>query len=334
MQRIVRNGWRQLSVLVVLLIALIFLVRNLFVMQVLQADSAQMLAHYHDEVSSPQIEQPVRGTIIDYNGMPLVNTVTVFKLGAYPSLIDNKQRAAHAITNIIFPLPAGHAASAAAQVAHQKHYTAILAQLSLSYSYVCLAGDDSFTCPLQQDISTPQADQIRGLKMAGFDLEARNQPNYPNGPVAAHVLGFVNYIYPKGQAVDQGRYGLEQYYNNLLRGVSGHVAIRQDTLGDLVRVGPGSNTAGLQGAQLRLWIDSYIQYQVEQILFQTVQKWNAQSGTVVVERPSDGAILAMASWPRYEPRHWQDIVKANPHNGSTRFLNPAVSNIYDPGSTF
>lgn len=337
MRRIARRGWRQLSVLAALLLALAYLIHSLFVMQVLQAGNVQMLAQYRDEVSSPQTEQPVRGTIVDANGLPLVNTVTVFKLGAYPYLVTNKAQAARAITNIIFPLPqvGTPRALAAARKAQQKHYARILHKLNeTQYNYVCLAGDDSYTCPLQDDISTQQANEVSNLKMAGFDLEARNRPNYPNGPVAAHVLGFVNYTYPKGQAVDQGQYGLEEYYNSLLRGIAGHVAVRQDTQGDTIRVGPGSNTAAQQGAQLRLYLDSYIQYKVEHILFQTIQSTGAHSGTVVVERPSDGAILAMASWPRYDPGKWQDILKADPTNGFNRFKNPAISDEYEPGSTF
>src|ERR1039457_843235 len=104
MQRLVRQGWRQMSVLVALLLALTYLLRSLFTIQVLDAGSAGMLQHYRDEVASPQTQQPIRGTIVDANGMPLVNTVTVFKLGAYPALIGDRVRAASLITNIIAPL--------------------------------------------------------------------------------------------------------------------------------------------------------------------------------------------------------------------------------------
>jgi cell division protein FtsI/penicillin-binding protein 2 len=226
MQRLVRQGWRQLSVLVALLLALTFLLRSLFTIQVLDAGSAGMLQHYRDEVASPQSQQPIRGTIVDANGMPLVNTVTVFKLGAYPLLIDAADRSqdAASITNIIAPLqlPTGTMAHnkkaiAAARKLYQQYYSQIYAKFKEPYSYVCLAGDDSGTCPVHSDVTLDQANAVRALKLPGFDLEARSRPDYPNGALAGQVLGFVNYIYPEGQAVDQGRYGIEEAYNSLLR---------------------------------------------------------------------------------------------------------------------
>lgn len=344
MRRIAHHGWRQLLVLLVLLLTLSLLVKNLFVLQVLQAGSATMLQHYREEVVSPQVQQPRRGTIVDARGISLVATVPVYKLGAYPELIAarNKVRAARAITEIIAPLQLAPTldvrAAGTMRAAHHRLYEAILAQLNKPYPYVCLAGDDSDTCPLHEDISTPQHDRVINLKLPGFDLELRSKPDYPNGGLASQILGFVNYVYPYGQAEDTGNYGLEEFYNQQLRGVSGRVSERQDTAGNIVRVGL-TDAAAQQGAQLRLWMDSFVQLTLERMLRDTVKRFNATGGSVVVERPSDGAVLAMTSVPSYDPRTWQKSLKKTQIGGQTVFTNPnfqnaAVSGQYEPGSTF
>jgi len=352
MRSIARHGWRQMVVLVTMLLILAFLGRNLFMMQALQASDSEMLRHYNAEISAPQVAQPTRGTIFDSNGMPLVTTVAVFKLGAWPPAIAEKDRPGEAgqIANILFPIPVpaqDRGATLRAQIAYEEHYKAILTQLSAPWSYVCLAGDDSPTCPLRDDISKATADKLYALKLPGIDLERRSKPYYPNGAVASQVLGFVKYVYPEDQgkpatqAVDLGQYGLEAYYNDQLGGVPGHVSIRHDTLGDTIRVGPGSDMASREGAQLRISIDSYVQhYIVERTLAQAVQQYNALSGTIVVERPSDGAVLAMASLPTYDPRHWQSLLHryGDARHGysytNSDFANPAISDMYEPGSAF
>src|SRR5947209_4938876 len=104
-------------------------------------------------------------------------------------------------------------AIAKAKATYRQHYQAILDQLSASWNYVCIAGDDSPTCPFQDDITRTTANTIVGrvnaLGVSGISLEPRIQPSYPNGPLAAQVLGYVDYQYPNGQPVDTGQYGLQ-----------------------------------------------------------------------------------------------------------------------------
>ena len=331
MRRIALRGWRHLVVLLVMLLVLSMLIRNLFAMQVLQADSTLMEHRYREEVVVAAGRQPVRGTIVDANGMTLVDTITVYKIGALPKLIaaHERSRVAKAVAAILFPIPSH--AGAAARAAHAKGYRAVLAQLSRSVPYICLAGDDSESCALRDDVSKAAADAIQtamgNLKVVALDYEPRSKASYPNGPLAAQVLGFVKYRYPNGKpgpAIDEGLYGLEENYNDLLSDI---------------RATGGAGGTLPQGATLKLTLDSYIQLLVEQDLQSVLDRYNAESGTIIVERPSDGAILAMASNPGYDARHWQQSLQ---HFGSGRggydtnpnFVNPAVSAQYEPGSTF
>ena len=313
-----------------MLLVFSLLAQNLVKLQVLRAGDKQLQGYYALDVAAPQGQQPPRGTIVDANGTPLVSTITVYKLAASPKYVIEKATTARLVTDILFPvrLPSGtrghdHKVIAHARAAYRKHYEAILAQLEVPVGYVCLAGDDSYTCPAKFDITRSTADKITNLGLPGLSLEPRNQPSYPNGSLAAQVLGYVTYTYPNGQPVDTGQYGLQQYYDNILRSAPSQ-----------------TSSAPQPGATLKLTLDSYVQLLVEQDLANVVHKFGAVGGTIIVERPSDGAIVAMASTPGYDPNHWQQIVnRYNQHSTQGKssfsaFINPATSQQYEPGSTF
>src|SRR5665213_477248 len=107
-----------------------------------------------------------------------------------------------------------------------------------------------------------------------------------------------------------------------------------------VAPGCGADAAPQPGATLHTTIDSYVQWFVEQDLAQAVKQYGATGGSIVVEQPKTGNILAMASVPTYDPNNWQAIV--NQYNASSSkgkssfsvFTNPAISDQYEPGSTF
>jgi cell division protein FtsI/penicillin-binding protein 2 len=354
MRRIARQGWRQLVVLLAMFLVFGDLAKSLVTLQVMSANNASYQAYYAADVAGPQTEKPPRGTIFDATGKPLVGTLTVYKLAASPPYVDKKETTARLLTDVLFPLrlPSGKDAHKAKKIAkahadYRGHYQALLTQLNSGYSYVCLAGDDSPTCPDHTDISQTTANTIQSLTLPGTDtplsgisLEPRDQSTYPNGQLASQVLGYVTYTYPNGGPVDTGQYGLEQYYDNQLRGIPGHVSVRKDTKGDPIQVGTGANQAPQPGATLHTTIDSYVQWFVEQDLAQAIKQYGASGGSIVVEQPKTGAILAMASTPTYDPNNWQAIV--NQYNSTSKkgkssfsvFTNPAISDQYEPGSTF
>lgn len=348
MRRIARQGWRQMVLLLVMLLAFSFVGNSLVHLQVKvnASDQGRYGAFYNQDVAAPQIQKPVRGIVVDTNGQSLVGSVTVYKLAVMPPYVPKgtEARTARLITDVLFPvrLPGGsraHDASAiaAAKATYRAHYEAILGYVKGPYSYMCLAGDDSQTCLIKNDLNQSVASKIGALGLPGVDLEARSEPNYPDGSLAAQLLGYVTQIYPPnsgGEAVDLGQYGVEGYYDNLLAGVPGHTSVRLDTSGQPRRVGAGSDLAARQGATVRLTLDSYVQYFVEQDLAQAIKKTKSTGGTIIVERPSDGAILAMASMPSYNPPDWRTIANSPDPHASSIFTNPAISDQYEPGSTF
>ena len=363
-RRRARRGWRQLTLLGSILLVLCMLADRLYSLQIaVSADARVNLQRYWAaDVAAPQTAAPPRGSIVDINGAPLVTTVTVYKLAASPPYVTKKAAVARILTDVLFPLRLPAASSSTtrhvfrqAKDAYTQHYEAFLKQLEASWSYVCLAGDDSDTCPYQNTLSQSLLNtilaRIAKLDVAGISEEPRSMPVYPNGSLAAQVLGYVDYVYPgDGPPYDTGVYGVQEAYNNVLTGVPGHTTIRFDTKGNAIRVGTGTDTMSQPGATLRLTLDSYVQLIAEQDLAQAVKKYSATGGSIIVERPSDGAIIAMASTPTYNPNQWRDLVASlakkagagTKKYNQTKFMqslyavfpNPAISKRYEPGSTF
>ena len=170
---------------------------------------------------------------------------------------------------------------------------------------------------LKRGVSPEVAKEIRSLKIPGINLQEDFKRFYPEGEVAAHVVGFTNID-------DHGEDGLELLYNGWLSGLSGKKKILRDRLGrEIVEI----NTLQTQkpGADLKLSIDRRIQYLAYRELMAGVAKNTAESGTVVVLDVKTGEVLAMANFPSYNPNN-------RPTKKSDLFRNRAVTDIFEPGS--
>src|SRR6266404_3644569 len=166
-------------------------------------------------------------------------------------------------------------------------------------------------------LDAEQGDKIMALNLPG--LESRKEPKryYPNGSLAAHVLGFVG-LDGKGLA------GLEQSYNTKVAGEPGKLFLEKDAKG---RPYESSEIASMPGQTIVLTIDQSIQYKAEQAIQAAVERSHAKSGSVIVLDPHNGEILALAKAPTFDPNN---LGKAE---ASTR-RNWALENTYEPGSTF
>jgi cell division protein FtsI/penicillin-binding protein 2 len=168
-----------------------------------------------------------------------------------------------------------------------------------------------------------QADKIAKLKLAGLDLVPVNNRSYPHDKLAAHLLGFVSWD-------STGKAGIEQSLEENLSSASslskplisrgdGRPIIRYASLKPII--------SSAFGQQVVLTIDSKLQYKVEQILDQGVNKFQASKATALVINPSNGEILAWANSPSYNPNTYS---KYSPGT----MVNWAINQIYEPGSTF
>jgi cell division protein FtsI/penicillin-binding protein 2 len=140
---------------------------------------------------------------------------------------------------------------------------------------------------------------IKGIYVKGFPGRF-----YPFGTTAAHILGFVG---PDDKHnAEIGRYGLEKFYNDSMSGANAGFAIGDD---------------------LVLTIDPNIQRQAEETLDKLIKETGSPGGSVIVEDPKTGKILAAASFPGYDPNTYSTFSLKN-------FLNPITETIYEPGSVF
>ncbi len=139
--------------------------------------------------------------------------------------------------------------------------------------------------------------KIEEIKLPGIHIDSKQHRYYQFEKLASHALGFVGIN--EEYNLPTGLYGVEKYYNAELAG----------------------------GDEIRLTIDRNIQTQSESILRGLMETFGAKSGTVIVEEPSSGKILALANAPDFNPNAYSKFPVEN-------FLNPATQSVYEPGSVF
>jgi cell division protein FtsI (penicillin-binding protein 3) len=150
--------------------------------------------------------------------------------------------------------------------------------------------------------------------------DGKRQRVYLHGSLAAHVLGFVD----RDQV---GHAGVEAYYNNWLRTGNEWPDTRLPGTAQPLPEAWSTYLPSPGGRDLVLHVDAALQYMVEKRLTEALAKYKAKDGTIIIMQPQTGAILAMASWPTYDPNRYTEFT-----NGE--WANSAISQAYEPGSVF
>jgi cell division protein FtsI (penicillin-binding protein 3) len=233
---------------------------------------------------------PKRGVIFDRNMHPLAMSVPVQSAFAVPAEIKDRAMVAHLLAD-----PVGTPAEE------------IREKLDSGSTFVWI----------KRKLPPAKSDAVESLNLKGIYLQEENQRYYPKRELAAHVLGFVD-------VDEKGLGGIEHEYDNLIRGKEEKVVVMADAR---QRWFDGGEAQRDRGINVVLTIDEKIQYIAERELAAEIEKTHALAGTVIVQDPNSGAILAMANWPKFNP------------NSATEFptaarTNRAISDIYEPGSIF
>jgi len=241
---------------------------------------------------------PRRGVLYDRNLHELAMSVEVDSIFAVPSeLGDNRANAAEMLAQVVHTDPDD------AFTSQQD----LLARFTASKNFAWVA----------RRVDKVTADRVRELNLKGVYTMDEPKRFYPNGELAAQVLGYVGMD-------DAGLGGLEQEFDDDLHGVPGHML----TAVDAKRHVMGSiEDEPVPGENLVLSIDLNIQHMAERALDDQMAKVKAAHGTVVVQDPHTGQILALAIAPRFNPND-------SKHMQPGALTNLAVSDIYEPGSTF
>src|SRR3989344_2242912 len=165
---------------------------------------------------------------------------------------------------------------------------------------------------LVRKATAEQVDTIQSADLRGIYVEEERLRFYPKGKLVSQVIGFVA---PSAEdSVLSGKYGIEAQYDTLLAGQPGKVE------GDTI-------TRPQAGGDVILTIDSTVQAKAEAALHNTITRFNATGGTVIVQDRNTGKILAMGNAPAFDPNNYKNYELKD-------FMNPAVQAIYEPGSIF
>lgn len=166
--------------------------------------------------------------------------------------------------------------------------------------------------------------KIEELKLKGIDYTLQTQRYYPENNIASHLTGFVGYVADK----QEGRYGLEGFFDKELAGKDGYVKADRNALGELVVMNEADYTKPLDGRELILTINRSLQFEACGKLAEAVNRHGATGGSVIIMEPASGAILALCAYPDYDPNNYREV------DNIKIFNNPAIFSQYEPGSTF
>ncbi|MFA6428060.1 MAG: penicillin-binding protein 2 [Candidatus Buchananbacteria bacterium] len=187
-----------------------------------------------------------------------------------------------------------------------------------------LTGSQSHYQPLRDKITKEQVEQIKKLGVNGLGFVSKDFRYYPAQESFGQLLGYVGYK----NDVRQGFCGLEGYWNKELTGQLGEIKSEKDALGRLIAVGDLKTTNSHDGSSLVLTIDQTIQHFACQKLATAVQKHQATGGTVIIQNPKTGAIIALCNYPDFNPGEYNKVKDIKIFN------NPAIFFEYEPGSVF
>lgn len=269
---------------------------RLYQLQVLRYD------HYAGKAERQQQRvvtlDPPRGTIYDAQGRELAVSIQVDSAYAVPPEIEDPADATRQIAEVVPGLDTPEAI--AKLVRH-------------------LSGDRDFIW-VARKLDPPVAAKVQALGLKGIYFLPESKRYYPMRELAAQVLGYVG-------TDNQGLAGLELVYDKEIAGKPGVRTVLRDARRGTV-ISPELSFAEPEpGHDLHLTLDATVQHIVEQELAKAVKERGAKRGTAIFLDPETGGVLAMASYPTFDPNHFGSYPKES-------WRNRAIADVYEPGSTF
>ncbi|CEK35589.1 stage V sporulation protein D (Sporulation-specific penicillin-binding protein),Penicillin-binding protein 2,peptidoglycan synthase FtsI,Membrane carboxypeptidase/penicillin-binding protein,stage V sporulation protein D,Penicillin binding protein transpeptidase domain [[Clostridium] sordellii] len=258
--------------------------------------------------------EPKRGTIYDKNMKELAVSVTKYTIWAKPVEVKDKEKAAKVISNLI----------------DEEHEEVLKLLKKKNMALV----------KVKRWIDDETAEKIREAKLPGIWVAEDNQRYYPYGNFASYVLGHTS-----DDAT--GIAGVEMQYDKHLKGKSGRLIVSTDASGREIPHGMEKYYEPVQGNGLVLTIDEVIQHYTEKAVQKAYELNNAKRVTAIAIDPKTGDVLSMASKPDYDPNnsrapiypYYEEELEGYGDKDKIKgyfsmWRNPAVSDTYEPGSTF
>ena len=240
-----------------------------------------------------RIVVPKRGNIVSRNGDSLAISVESLSVYVRPRRLKSPEKAARALARAL--------GMKRAEVRRK------------------LASGQRFVW-LKRQVKPREAKRVRALKIEGVGLSHESKRYYPQGHLAGQALGLVG-------TDAQGLEGVERSYDPHIRGKPRSSVAERDALGRRVLVTGLDDLKIRPGADVRLTLDTTLQHLAEKHLEATVKRFRAKGGTVVMADPFTGAVLALASYPYFNPNRFRD-------QDRDRWRIRAITDTYEPGSVF
>lgn len=177
---------------------------------------------------------------------------------------------------------------------------------------------------IARNIQQEKVDQMQSEDLVGVYYEEQTERFYPEETFASHVLGFVR----RSDEDESGQYGVEQYFQDTLRGEDGFEQKETDTRGTWLAVSDRERVDPKEGSDLVLTLDHTVQFKMEETLAKLMEDFQAKGATGIIMDPYTGEILALANQPTFNPNEFNKVESLDV------FLNRAVSTVYEPGSIF
>ena len=174
---------------------------------------------------------------------------------------------------------------------------------------------------LEEELDFAQAEAIEEQELSGVGLSDNYVRDYPEAELAAQTLGFVNHD-------DEGQYGVEEYFDEQLRGVPGMFDAQTDSQGIPLATKDNIQQQPEPGADVVLNLDRNLQYFMESALEEAVTDKQAESAHGMVMEVETGAVLAMGNYPSFDPNQYHRV------DSHDLYQNAVVSSQFEPGSGF
>ncbi|OGP74548.1 MAG: hypothetical protein A2W09_07730 [Deltaproteobacteria bacterium RBG_16_50_11] len=274
-----------------LLLCFLFIVGRMFQLQVLKKEALYKMAAQQHNVQIPLV--PKRGTIYDRKGNDLAVSIEVDSVYADARKVVQARSAAREMGKIL--------------TVDRDDLEKRLKQ-GKSFEWV------------QRKISTQEVERIKALRLPGVSFLKENRRFYPNGPLAAHVIGFVGLD-------SKGLEGVEFQYDTQLNGKNQVWKMARDAMGREIALGEASYGKEDHYQNIFLTLDKQIQHVAETELSRAVQRWGANEGFAIAMNPMTGEILAMTSYPTFNPNQFLQYRSKN-------WRNRVISDAFEPGSLF
>jgi cell division protein FtsI (penicillin-binding protein 3) len=287
--------WRISAMLLLCLLLVVRVALRLGELQVVQHGELSQAAQR--EIDQQITLQPQRGLITDSAGNVLAMDVDRESLWVVPQEVDPDRAPRLALT------------------------LAAILKLDPNEIQQKLTDRRFYWLPIARWLEPKVAAQVSALEEPGLQMQYEPRRVYPQGTFAAQVVGSVN---DNGD----GNSGVESFYNSTVKGITGTLTAALDPQKNPIWIEPQDLQPARNGADLTLTIDPLIQHVIERELKSAVDKHQASGGTVLVMDPNTGAIRGMASYPTFDPNSWQRFP------ATVYGRNPAISDVYEPGSTF